>query len=162
MSDPIWLHIARRDLGLAEIPGADTAPKIRQWLADLGAWWRDDETPWCGVAVGAWMKQAGIARPKHWYRAKGWLEWGVDIGGPTYGCVAVFERAGGGHVGIVVGINKSGHLMVLGGNQGNRVSILPFDRSRAIGYRMPPGHAVPLSADLPILASNGQLSRNEA
>src|SRR5687768_1344129 len=52
-----WLDIARRDLGLAEVPGAETAPKIKQWLADLGAWWRDDETPWCGVAVGAWMKQ---------------------------------------------------------------------------------------------------------
>jgi uncharacterized protein (TIGR02594 family) len=160
VSEPNWLTIARRDLGLAEVNGAETAPKIKQWLADLGAWWRDDETPWCGVAVGAWMKQAGIARPKHWYRAKGWLDFGFSCG-PVVGAVVVFERAGGGHVGLAVGYNDTtDRVYVLGGNQGNKVSILPFEASRVIGYRWP-WASVENTTSLPMMGG-GQLSRNEA
>jgi uncharacterized protein (TIGR02594 family) len=161
VSEPAWLTIARRDLGLAEVRGAETAPKIKQWLADLGAWWRDDETPWCGVAVGAWMKQAGIARPKHWYRAKGWLDWGHPCGS-LLGAVVVFERAGGGHVGLAVGYDDAtSRVYVLGGNQGNKVSILPFDVKRVIGWRWPypPGVSAQV---LPLMSSNEQSSTNEA
>lgn len=161
MSEPNWLTIARRDIGLREIAGAETAPKIKQWLADLGAWWRDDETPWCGVAVGAWMKAAGIARPKHWYRAKGWLDWGSDCG-PALGAVVVFERSGGGHVGIAVGYDDAtDRVMVLGGNQGNQVSILPFDAKRVIGYRWPATERF-MAVTLPHLASAAPVSTNEA
>jgi uncharacterized protein (TIGR02594 family) len=160
VSDPYWLTIARRDLGLAEVAGAETAPKIKQWLADLGAWWRDDETPWCGVAVGAWMKQAGISRPKHWYRAKGWLDWGFPCGG-VLGAVVVFERTGGGHVGLAVGYDASqSRVYVLGGNQGNKVSILPFDVNRVIGWRWP-YPATQNATGLPLMGG-GQLSNNEA
>lgn len=135
--DPSWLIEARKHIGLREIQGAQTAPRIRQWLADLGAWWRDDETPWCGVAVAAWMKSTGYKVPKHWYRAKAWLDWGSALRMPAHGCVVVFERQGGGHVGLVVGETADSRLAVLGGNQGNAVSIALFDRSRVLGYRWP-------------------------
>jgi uncharacterized protein (TIGR02594 family) len=162
MSDPAWLAIARRDEGLLEIAGAQTAPRIRQWLADLGAWWRDDETPWCGVAVAAWMQAAGLERPKHWYRAKGWLDWGVPLEYAVLGAVVVFERKGGGHVGLCVGYDDAkGALMVLGGNQGNKVSVLPFDPARVLGYRWPP-IAPPSDTPLPLMASNIDFSNNEA
>ena len=87
LHEPVWLQIARGDIGLREIPGAPTAPRISQWLSKLGAWWRDDETPWCGVAVAGWMLQAGIDDlPKHWYRARGWLEWGLPLDRALLGC----------------------------------------------------------------------------
>lgn len=136
-NEPLWLAAARDDIGLRELPGAPTAPKIAQWLKELGAWWRDDETPWCGTAVAAWMKVSDIARPKYWYRAKGWLEWGTPLGGPVVGAVVVFERAGGGHVGLVVGKDPAGRLLVLGGNQGDSVRISAFDPHRVVGYRWP-------------------------
>ena len=78
------------------------------------------------------------------------------------GCIAVFERKGGGHVGFVVGTDERGRLMVLGGNQGDAVTIAPFDKSRVLGYRYPQGEKV-LAGSLPLLASNGTpSSQNEA
>ena len=163
---PNWLTAARQYLGVAETPGRATTPVIRRWLLDLKAWWSDDETAWCGVAVAAWMREAGIDLPRHWYRARAWLEWGEVIMHPAVGAVVVFERAGGGHVGLVVGEDRQGRLMVLGGNQGNRVSIAPFDRSRVLGYRWPTSRIADLYASvgpLPLLASTGQpSSSNEA
>jgi uncharacterized protein (TIGR02594 family) len=161
--EPRWLRLARADLGLAEIPGKDTAPTITRWLRELRAWWSDDETPWCGVAVAAWMRGAGLELPQHWYRAKAWLEWGYGIPGPCHGCVVVFGRQGGGHVGIVVGVAQDGRLMVLGGNQGNKVSIAPFDRFRVLGYRWPTGEPRHFfDTTLQTLASAEASSRNEA
>jgi uncharacterized protein (TIGR02594 family) len=162
---PAWLAIARQYLGVAEIPGRDTAPVIRRWLLGLKAWWTDDEAAWCGVAVAAWMREAGLEVPKAWYRARAWLEWGHPLSEPAIGCVVVYERGGGGHVGLVVGTDSAGRVMTLGGNQGNRVSIAPFDRSRVLGYRWPANRMAELQSagGLPLLASTEQpSSRNEA
>lgn len=134
-----WVLRAMQDNGLREIPGKEHAPTIVRWLTDLGAWWRDDETPWCGAAVAAWMRDCNIAIPQHWYRAKAWLEWGVGLERPMAGCVVVFGREGGGHVGLVVGQAGNGDLLVFGGNQGNAVNTRSFPRERVLGYRWPPG-----------------------
>lgn len=141
--DPLWLEIARQDVGLREIPGAATAPKIARWLADLKAWWRDDETPWCGTACAAWMRAAGQDIPKHWYRAKAWADWGQPLQYPAHGCIVVFERQGGGHVGLVVGEDSAGRLLVLGGNQGDAVNVRAFPRDRVIAHRWPAGQPLP-------------------
>lgn len=160
MTDTPWLAIASRYVGLAEIPGRDHAPTITRWLTNLKAWWRDDETPWCGTFVAHCLKESGCAIPKHWYRAKAYLDCGEPCG-PVIGAVVIYERAGGGHVGFVVGIDQSGRIMTLGGNQGNRVSIAPFDSTRVLGYRWPTGTA-PLVADLPVLNSTEISSTSEA
>lgn len=161
MDEPVWLVLARQDIGLREVKGAQTAPKIARWLQQLGAWWRDDETPWCGTAVAAWMKACDIDPPKAWYRAKAWAEWGSKIANPVPGCVVVFEREGGGHVGLVVGQATDGRLMVLGGNQGDTVSIVPFERSRVIAYRWPAGRKLD-GIVLPTVVTKLGSSRNEA
>lgn len=164
MSEPAWLVAGRNYLGVREIPGAPTQPIIARWLAKLpGAWWKDDETPWCGTAVAAVMQECNISLPRHWYRAKGWLDWGTAIVGPAVGAVVVFQRDGGGHVGLIVGKDSRGRLMVWGGNQGNRVWIDPFDMDRVLGYRWPTEHLASLmQGNLPLLASSGQSSKNEA
>lgn len=163
MGDQAWVREARKFLGQREVAGAQSAPFISRWLQDLGAWWRDDETPWCGVAVAAWMRACGIAPPKAWYRAKAWADWGLPLVAPVAGAVVVFERRGGGHVGLIVGKDAAGRLMVLGGNQGDAVSIVPFDRARVLAYRWPAEHMALLpTKGLPLLASSGASSRNEA
>lgn len=163
MSEPFWLDAARADIGKRELPGAPTAPFISDWLGALGAWWRDDETPWCGVAVAAWMQRQGIGLPKHWYRAKGWLDWGEPLVAPAVGAVVVFERPGGGHVGLCVARDQAGRLLVLGGNQGNAVTIAPFDMTRVVGYRWPRVPDDPTAyTPLPFLVAGGASSSNEA
>lgn len=161
MNKPTWIVEAEKWIGRNEIPGAATADFITKALVYTGAWWRDDETPWCGVGAGACMKLAGQPIPKAFYRAKAWLDWGVKLSRPVYGCVVVFTRTGGGHVGFVVGMDEKGRLLVLGGNQGNKVSIAPFDMARVAGYRMPVGDQFTYEK-LPVLSNNEITSRNEA
>jgi len=164
MKDPTWFAAARQYIGVAETPGKATTPLIARWLLNLKAWWRDDETPWCGVFVAECMKESNVTLPAAWYRAKGWLDWGIPLYAPIVGCVVVFERTGGGHVGLVAGRAKDGRLLVLGGNQGNHVSIAPFDASRLAGFRWPVEFLASIAyTQLPVLAANGQPSSgNEA
>ena len=162
-TEPNWLIEARKYIGLAEIPGPKHNPTIIKWLEHLKAWWRDDETPWCGVFVATCIDAAGIALPANWMRAKAWADWGGRLSAPVPGCVVVFERLGGGHVGFVVGRTANGCLMVLGGNQGNKVSIAPFCRDRVQAYVWPPGVPLPDHSALAVIDATGlQLSTNEA
>ena len=164
MTEPNWLVHARTYLGTAEIPGKATAPTIARWLRDLRAWYSDDETPWCGTFVGAVLKESGVPIAKHWYRARAWLDWGVTIADAVPGCVVVYERAGGGHVGFAVALDQKGRILTLGGNQGNRVSIAPFERYRVLGYRWPADRFAELTAagKLPLVTDTGTSSGNEA
>ena len=136
MREPPWVVEGRRWIGVAEIPGAGHEPKIQAWIRSLRGWWSDDETPWCGVFAAHCMRMAQIQLPKHWYRAKAWMEWGIELEEPLIGSVAIFDRRGGGHVGFVVGRIAPGVLAILGGNQGNQVSIAGFSRP-PIAYRWP-------------------------
>ena len=95
MSEPRWVTLARQDLGLAEIPGKQTATRITKWLVGMRAWWHDDETPWCGVAMDAWMRAADIAPPPAAYRARSWLNWGFPVTEPVVGAVAVLGHRRG-------------------------------------------------------------------
>ncbi|PPC95249.1 MAG: TIGR02594 family protein [Methylotenera sp.] len=155
-----WIDEARKHIGLKEIVGKDTNLTIKSWLSNLKSWWSEDETPWCGTFAAHCLKTAGYPIPKHWYRALDWLNWGVEITSPCYGCIVVFSRKGGGHVGFVVGRDENYRLMVLGGNQGNAVSIAPFETSRVAGYRMPVGTLG--RGVLPTLHSKSASSTNEA
>lgn len=161
---PPWLPYAKTFIGLREIHGRFTEPQIGRWLRQMRAWWDDDETAWCGVFVDGVFRDLGMPSAKAGYRARAWLNWGAPLIKPAVGCVVVLERGGGGHVGFVVGQDEQSRLMILGGNQGNAVSIAPFDRARVLGYRWPitvrePSH----TATLPLLASNGRpASRDEA
>ena len=162
MSKPLWLLEAQRHIGVKEIKGAKHNSFILVWLKSLSAWWSSDEVPWCGVFAAHCMKKAECKLPRYWMRAKDWLNWGQKIMQPCVGCIVVFEREGGGHVGFVVGQDANKNLMVLGGNQGDAVKVSPFDVSRVAGYRWPKEYPIPLSFELPILNSDGKLSKNEA
>lgn len=159
MNELNYVAIARRDIGLREIKGPKHAGRIVEMLRKLGAWWQDDETPWCGVALAAWMNEAGLAYPKAYYRALAWLDYGVACGA-QYGAIAVLTRKGGGHVGIVTGVTSNGsHVRLLGGNQGDAVSEAWFPVERVSAFRMPEGVAKAIPAPV---AALGDLSRGEA
>lgn len=157
----LWIAEAISCIGLSEVKGAKHSSKIVGWLKSLKAWWSDDETPWCGTFAAHCMTVAGVKPPKHWYRAKDWLNWGLVMKEPVCGCVVVFNRVGGGHVGFVVGKDKSGNIMVLGGNQGDAVNVKAFQPLRVAGYRWPTEIPVPRPGALPVLAQ-AEVSTNEA
>lgn len=159
MTEPNYLTIARRDIGLREVKGPAHNKRIVQMLQRLNAWWRDDETPWCGVAMAAWMTEAGLPIPKHYYRALSWADYGTKLDGPALGAIAVLTRKGGGHVGIVTGVNQAGtHVRLLGGNQNDAVNEAWFPAQRITAYRAPAGVSLPRAP----IAAVGELSRSEA
>ena len=163
MADPVWLTKATEYIGTAEVSGKKHNPKIVElWsLAKVPNKVTDDETPWCAAFVSAMLEISGfVSAQTGWARA--YLDWGKSIAIPVRGCIVVFSRGKNmGHVGFVVGRDKNGNLMVLGGNQGDAVNIKPFAVSRVIGYRWPRDMLIP-NEPLPIITSSGRLSTNEA
>lgn len=156
-----WIVEAKRHLGLTEIQGQEHSAEILQMWRDIKRGGiKSDETPWCAAFVGACLERVGI-KSSRFEGAMSYLTWGIPLTAPIYGCVVVFSRTGGGHVGFVVGEDEKGRIMVLGGNQSNAVSIAPFDTSRATGYRWPDGVSMH-SESLPIIASTAESSANEA
>lgn len=164
MSEPRWLVRARAYIGTREIPGPKHNPIILKWWEAIKAPFRDDETPWCAAAVGGVLEEVGI-RSSRSAAARSYMKWGVKLRAAAVGAIVVFARGNNGwsgHVGIVVGKDKWGHLLVWGGNQGDTTSIKPFGVDRVLGYYWPDGETLPASYVLPVLASDGKVSTNEA
>lgn len=151
-TEPRWIALARQFIGLREVKGVQHAPEILQMWKDIRRGGiKDDETPWCAAFVGAMLERSGIESSR-FEAAKSYLAWGEKLVSPVPGCVVVFSREGGFHVGFVVGNDAAGNLMVLGGNQSDEVNIRSFNRARAIGYRYPAGETIPADP-LPIMAA---------
>ena len=174
--EPLWVFVGRKKLGEREVPGPGANAWLRAMWASLkgGAWfWKnakgdDSILPWCGGFIAWCMATSGLSYPDRYASARAWLDWGLKLDAPCLGCIVVFSRDGGGHVGMVVGKDTQGRLMVLGGNQGDAVSIAAFTLDRVLGYRFPAeAHAEnmrqPEGFDrLPLYAANGAVSTNEA
>jgi uncharacterized protein (TIGR02594 family) len=71
--------------------------------------------------------------------ARSFANYGQRISGPEVGAIAVMGRRGGGHVGIITGIDASGNPIMISGNNGNRVREAPISRGRIYAYVMPTG-----------------------
>ncbi|MCV6576259.1 MAG: TIGR02594 family protein [Cohaesibacter sp.] len=168
--EPIWLQVGRSYLGLKEYRGNRHNPKILEWWQKIRMPFTDDETPWCAGFVGGVLEECGIrstrsAGAKSYY----WQDWGQRLAGPCVGAVVVFYRGKKsgpyGHVGFVVGRDTFGNLMVLGGNQGNAVTIKPFSLDRVMSYHYPNNRRISGNVgfeNLPIVDSDGVVSKDEA
>lgn len=166
LPDPAWLAAARKYLGLRETKGPHHNPTILGWWKELGTQFKDDETAWCGAFVGGVLAESGIEAVKGPASARSWLNLPVKLKKPAVGAIVVFWRgsrnSGQGHVGFVVGRDQAGNLMVLGGNQGDQVTIKPFSKARVLGYRWPGIAPLAERYVLPLIGSDGRLSSNEA
>jgi uncharacterized protein (TIGR02594 family) len=70
--------------------------------------------------------------------ASSFARYGTRVSGPQVGAIAVMSRGrGGGHVGIVTGVDASGNPIMISGNNGNRVREAPVSRGRIYAYVMP-------------------------
>jgi uncharacterized protein (TIGR02594 family) len=71
--------------------------------------------------------------------ASSFASYGQRVSGPQIGAIAVMGRRGGGHVGVVSGIDANGNVMLVSGNNRNRVAEAPVSRGRIYAYVMPTG-----------------------
>lgn len=160
-----WISEAEKVLGLHE---ANDNKALSAWLRSDGkTLGNPSKMPWCGDFVDTALARALPKEPRpgalgvNCYWA---LNWGLlGVASPlVYGAVVTFKRPGGGHVGFLVGISPDGaYYLVLGGNQGNRVSRTWIAKSRCQAVRWPSTYANP-KTPLPVIKKTGAASKNEA
>ena len=87
---------------------------------------------WCAC----WLaKHLGKNNRRLWL-ARNWLQAGRRISHPQAGAIAVYARGRGGHVGIVKAVPGPGRIVLLSGNDGNRVRERERSTRGIIGYVM--------------------------
>jgi len=97
-------------------------------------------TAWCAAFVNWCLSRAGV--PHLGYAtAKSWLEFGTPVAHPVYGCLTVIKPSSStgsttGHVAFFVK-HQGSNVILLGGNQGDAVSEVPFKENKVLGYRWP-------------------------
>lgn len=132
--------LAQRFVGMHEVAGAvRDNPAILAMLRLDGAWPEHDEVPWCSAFVNyiAWLLR--LPRSKS-LAARSWLTIGRAIfpGEAVAGFDVVILRRGdnpeAGHVAFFAGFGEN-TMELLGGNQGNAVSVAPFPAGRVVGVR---------------------------
>jgi len=140
-------ELAQRFVGTQEVNGTTSNPQVLAMLRLDDAWPEDDSVPWCSAFTNyvAWLLR--LPRSKS-LRARSWLSVGEVIAfenaDPGFD-VVIFKRGSGtqpgadvidapGHVGFYAGTEGT-KVLVLGGNQGDSVSITAYPKSRLLGVR---------------------------
>lgn len=128
-----------------ERPGDEDHPLIQWWLSLCGqSLDAHDEIPWCSAFASGVAWECRLPRSKS-LSARSWLEVGTPIplsaATPGY-CVVILNRggspspttAGPGHVGYFAGIEEQ-FVLLVGGNQGNKVCVSRFQIADILGVR---------------------------
>jgi uncharacterized protein (TIGR02594 family) len=167
--NPRALNEALKLYGITEIKGAKHNPEILKWADEvnptIGNWYESDEKAWCGLFVAVCLKRAGYIPPSGFnaLRALEYAKWGRFIPSDNdygVGDIGVFTRTGGGHVGFLVGHDAECYH-VLGGNQGDAVSVTRIKKFRIYAVVRPPYKTL-VPQKLPALLPSGGVSENEA
>ena len=130
-----WMDIARAELGQREVKGAKHNPRIIEYHKTTTLKGTTDEIPWCSSFVNWVMKQAGYPGTNS-AAARSWLQYGQRLAAPVPGCIVVLSRDGGGHVGFYMGQDSYG-LKILGGNQGDAVTVAQYPANRCLALVVP-------------------------
>jgi uncharacterized protein (TIGR02594 family) len=138
-----WLLVARHLLGVRETPGNGSNRQILDWATDLGIPYKSDDIAWCGLfvahCIGTSLSREPL--PANPLGAQNWKQFGGPCAAQP-GAILVFWRdkptSWKGHVGFYVGEDAAG-FYVLGGNQGNQVSVARIAKNRLLagGVRWP-------------------------
>ena len=136
LSFPSFVKTALTEVGVKEIVGSRHESRVLEYQTTTAGRYSDDETPWCGAFV-SWVFtksniKHGIKTPE---RAKEWSSFGSPTNNPIVGTIAVKSRVGGGHVCIIIGKDKEGNLLCVGGNQNNEVNIGTYKKEVFESFR---------------------------
>lgn len=139
--------VAQRFVGVKEVAGTASNPLVLGMLRLDSEWPTGDDVPWCSAFVNfiTWLLR--LPRSKS-LAARSWLAIGkaVTLANAEAGFDIVILKRGGidepgpevikapGHVGFYAG-RQDGRVLVLGGNQSDRVCLESFPESRVLGVR---------------------------
>ena len=92
---------------------------------------------WCARFMNMVLERSGH-RGTGSDMARSFASYGQRVSGPQIGAIAVMGRGrGGGHVGVVSGVDAKGNPVVVSGNNRNQVREAPISRGRIYAYVMP-------------------------
>jgi uncharacterized protein (TIGR02594 family) len=91
---------------------------------------------WCARFMNFVLQRAGHKGTGS-DMARSFASYGQRVSGPQVGAIAVMSRRGGGHVGVVSGIDAKGNPIVISGNHGRRVAESTYSRGRIYAYVVP-------------------------
>jgi uncharacterized protein (TIGR02594 family) len=91
---------------------------------------------WCARFMNLVLRHTGFKGTGS-DMASSFARYGQRVSGPQVGAIAVMGRRGGGHVGIITGVDAHGNPIMISGNNGNRVREAPISRGRIYAYVMP-------------------------
>jgi uncharacterized protein (TIGR02594 family) len=169
---PLWVVEGMKWIGTEEAVGAADNPVILEWAQEEGGEiakdYKHDSIPWCSLYANMILKKVGLKGTETLW-ALDWNEWGVKLAGPAVGAFAPMKRVTSdgqiaGHIVVVVGRDKSGFLLGLGGNQDDAVNIRSVPQTRPLSFRWPNGVALPKRVGLealPVLNSAGEVAARE-
>ncbi len=148
--------------GTQEVVGKKNNPDILAWAEECNIkGYNADSIPWCGLFMAIVAHRSGKDLPSSPLWARSWAKWGTESPSAQLGDVLVFERGSGGHVGLYIG-EDSDCYHVLGGNQGDAVSIKRIAKSRCLAVRRQYKIGVPPNVRRVLLSAAGSVSVNEA
>lgn len=161
-----WLQEAHNLIGTAEVPGQGSNAAITGWAENLDIDYGDDDIPWCGLfvahCVGSQLPDEPLVNNP--LGARRWETFGTACD-PQPGAVMVFWRGSRsgwkGHVGFYWGEDDS-HYHVLGGNQGDAVTVRRFPRARFLAARWPVSCPAPAGGARLVLANGTPVTTGEA
>jgi len=161
---PKILVEAVKMLGTKEVVGPVHNPEILRWAEVVGLKnvYKQDEIPWCGLAMAYAAHMAGTTVVVNPLWALNWAKYGTEVKEPMLGDILTFKRDGGGHVGMYVGEDKDCYH-VLGGNQGNAMTVTRIVKTRLYKARRTAWKvAQPANVRKIMLDAKGAVSTNEA
>ena len=92
---------------------------------------------WCGAFMDMVLRRTGHKGGGN--LALGYEHYGTRVSGPQVGAIAVMGRHGGGHVGVVTGIDANGNPIIVSGNHNHTVAEWVYPRGRIAAYVVPGG-----------------------
>ena len=138
---PAWYQELTALIGTHEGTARKPNPVVQKMFADAGFPKIKDTTatPWCAAGVNAVLERSGNPGTKA-LDARSFLRWGEELDKPVIGCIVVLWRVSPkswqGHVGLYAGETAT-HILVLGCNQSDSVTVAKFPKSKLLGYRWP-------------------------
>jgi uncharacterized protein (TIGR02594 family) len=118
----------------ASAGGSAVIAEARRWLGTNPTGKR---SLWCAHFMNFVLERSGH-RGSGSGLARSFASYGRRISGPQVGAIAVMTRGrGGGHVGVVTGIDPSGNPVIISGNHNKTVAEAVYPRRRIYAYVMP-------------------------
>lgn len=133
------IHVTRRQItaaqpvAIAPWSSSDVVSEARRYIGGNPT---GKSSLWCAAFMNYVLERTGHSGSGS-NMARSFASYGTRVSGPRVGAIAVMWRKGGGHVGIVSGIDAKGNVIVISGNHRKRVAESVYPRGRIYAYVVP-------------------------